>query len=323
MFEPQNLLLPLSKKKLILRAICFSLRTGFKTRMNFWIMMKWFALFYLLSVSALGQAVIEGRVIDKETREPVPFASIGIMGLPRGTSSNINGEFTLSVPDVFTLKVTCVGYESVIINSVGANFDIIELEPVATHLEEVVILAKEVNARKVVRKAFTHIRDNYNTKSFLQRYFYRQYSKTDSVYDRLVEASVDVWKPQGYKTQRTAAGDKEAIRINQLRRSLDIEGMVQGRTPISIGYVLNTDIVAYQAAEPGNHAKIFDDISSLKVDFEKYNFTFDGVTRYDGEEVYKIKYQRKKDSILTTSGYIPAPSVYGSLYITTHSHAFV
>lgn len=285
-------------------------------------MIRWVIIFLAISSGAFCQQRIEGKVVDRETGKPVPFASVGIEGLPRGTSSNIDGEFSLVVPDTFSIKVTCLGYKSVVFRSTE-NFQLIELTPVATQLDEIIILHKEVNPKKIVRKAFTSIRSNYNDQSFLQKFFYRQYSKVDSSYERLVEASVDVWKQQGYRTLRSTAGENEAMRINQLRRSLDIKGMVQGQTPIFIGNILQADIAAYQASMPSEHLKVFDLVSNLKMDIDLFNFKFKGITTYDGQEVYKINYESRIDSILTTSGYISAPTTKGTLFITTDTYAFV
>jgi hypothetical protein len=283
---------------------------------------KWAFFFLLISSAAFSQRVVEGKIIDKETKLPVPFASIGIIGLPRGTSSNVDGEFSLNVPNPFSLRVTCLGYESVTLNSADSILTI-ELKPIATQLEEIVILYRQVNPRKIVRKAFASIANNYNDKSFLQKFFYRQYSKTDAEYERLVEASVDIWKEGGYKKSRSRAGEKEDLRVNQLRRSLDIKGMVQGLTPIFFGNILQTDIAAYQRLTPKKHLNAFDEVSNLKVDFDRYKFIFGGITRYDGQEVYKINYESAPDSILTTTGYVKAPTAKGTLFITTDTYAFV
>jgi hypothetical protein len=285
-------------------------------------MIRWVILFLTISSGALCQQRIEGKVVDRETGKPIPFASVGIEGLPRGTSSNIDGEFSLVVPDTFSIKVTCLGYKSVIIRSTD-DFRLIELTPVATQLDEIVILHKEVNPKKIVRKAFSSIRSNYDEQSFLQKFFYRQYSKVDTLYERLIEASVDVWKQRGYRTLRSTAGENEAMRINQLRRSLDIKGMVQGQTPIFIGNILQADIAAYQTPKPGEHLKVFDLVSNLKMDIDRFNFEFKGITTYDGQEVYKINYESRIDSILTSSGYISAPTAKGTLFITTDTYAFV
>lgn len=286
------------------------------------ITMRLILIFMFISSIAFGQQLIQGKVVDKETGKPVPFASIGIIGLPRGTSSNVDGEFSISVLTPFSLRVTCLGYESVTLNSADSVL-IINLKPIATQLEEIVILYRKVNPSKIVRKAFASIPNNYNDKSFLQRFFYRQYSKTDMEYERLVEASVDIWKEGGYKKSRTNAGEKESLRVNQLRRSLDIKGMVQGQTPIFFGNILQTDIASYQRLTPKEHLSVFDEVSNLKVDFERYKFSFGGITRYDGQEVYKINYESSPDSILTTTGYVEAPSAKGTLFITTDTYAFV
>jgi hypothetical protein len=81
--------------------------------------------------------------------------------------------------------------------------------------------------------------------------------------------------------------------------------------------------VAYQTASKKDHLSFADDASNLKTDFTNYTFTFDGITYYDGQEVYKIDYVHKKDSVLTTTGYKILPQASGSLFITIDSYAFV
>ena len=40
---------------------------------------------------------IYGKVVDDSTQTPIPFASVAIAGLNLGTSTNINGEFLISL----------------------------------------------------------------------------------------------------------------------------------------------------------------------------------------------------------------------------------
>jgi hypothetical protein len=285
-------------------------------------MIRWFLFFLTVSSTAFCQRLIEGTIIDRETKKPVPFASIGIMGTSKGTSSNLNGQFSLSVIDSVSIKITCIGYESIVINSTAAV--LIELKPIITQLSEIVILDKPVNARKILRKAFANIDKNYNDDPFMQKFFYRHYCKDGSDYGRLIEASVDVWKHQGYRSVQKSAGDKEEIRVTQLRRSLDKTEMAQGHEPISIGNILQADVVGYQTAMKSEHLSFYTDVSNLKTDFEKYNFTCQAITYYDGLEVYQINYSCKKDSVLTTEGnYLELTQVTGSLFITTDTYAFV
>lgn len=284
--------------------------------------MCWLVLFLTLSSVAFGQKRIEGTVVDKESGKPIPFASLAIVGTQHGTSSNLEGQFSLVVPDTSSVKVTCVGYETLVINT-DDDTQIIKLKPVAIQLKEVLVYNKNINASKIVRKAFTNIEKNYDTESFLQKFFYRHYSKIGAVYERLTEASVDVWKHNGYQSKRKSAGEKEEMRITQLRRSLDIKGMIQEQKPLWLGNILQTDMVGYQTKLKSTRVSLSENTSNLKTDFLNYIFTFDGITTYDDQEVYKINYEHKKDSVLTTAGYRALPQSSGSLYITTDTYAFV
>lgn len=285
-------------------------------------MIRWLILFTLLSFLAMGQQSIEGKVVDKETGRPIPFASIGILGTSKGTSSNVEGHFSLSIAGPISIKVTCIGYESRVLPSVEESM-LIELVPTVTQLSEVVILKKSVNASRVVRRAFAGIQENYDNQPFLQKFFYRHYCKDNTTYGRLIEASVDVWKHQGYHSFQKSAGSKEEIRVTQLRRSLDKTAMAQGHEPISVKDILEADVAGYQTSLDGAHISFYTDVSNLKSDFNNYSFTFGGVTYYDGQEVYLIRYRHKKDSVLTTSGYKNLPEAQGLLFITTDTYAFI
>jgi hypothetical protein len=286
-------------------------------------MIRWFIFFFFLSSTAFCQQIVEGTIVDKETGKPVAFASIGVVGTSKGTSSNLNGQFSISITEPISLKVTCIGYESLLIHSL-AEITLIQLKPIITQLSEIVILDKPVNARKILRKAFANIDENYSDQPFLQKFFYRHYCKDDKAYGRLIEASVDVWKDQGYRSIQKIAGEKEEIRVTQLRRSLDKTEMAQGHEPISIGNILQADVVGYQTPTKNEHLSFYTDVSNLKTDFEKYNFTCQAITYYDGLEVYQINYSHKRDSVLTTAGnYLELTQVSGSLFITTDTYAFV
>ncbi len=279
----------------------------------------------LLSSMAFGQAkLVEGKIIDKDTKQPIPFASIGLLGTSKGTSSNLNGQFSLSVTDNFSIRISCLGYKTLELDNLPKDqLIIIELEPSATQLKEIVVFNKQVNARKVVSKAFRAVSDNFNTNPFYQNFFYRHYCKDDSLYGRLIEASVDVWKRKGYKSTQSEAGIADEIRVTQLRRSFDKTKASQGHTPIAIKNILQADIAAYQANTPSDYISFFAEVSSLKVDASKYDFTYEGLTYYDGKEVYEIAYTLKKDSVLTTRGYELRPGNKGSLFISTNDYVFV
>jgi hypothetical protein len=76
--------------------------------------LRFLAIFTLLSSPSYSQ-FLHGKVIDQDTREPVPYANIFVQRKNAGCISDVNGEFTLNLrPTVQsdTIKITCVGYKT-------------------------------------------------------------------------------------------------------------------------------------------------------------------------------------------------------------------
>src|SRR5688500_16501753 len=70
---------------------------------------------------------ISGKITDKETYQPVPFANVGVSGRSIGTVSNQQGEFVFKIPSTYkqdSLKVSIVGYQTYtrLIASISGNF---------------------------------------------------------------------------------------------------------------------------------------------------------------------------------------------------------
>ncbi len=68
---------------------------------------------------------IAGRVIDKDTKEPIPFANVIVEGTQLGAATNLNGEFViLNVPPgVYSVTASVVGYQKQTIKDVRVNVD--------------------------------------------------------------------------------------------------------------------------------------------------------------------------------------------------------
>ena len=71
-----------------------------------------YILCLIATVSAAAQDVLQGRVIDARTQEPVIGAAIQIRGTHNNTVSDIDGNFSLKISgeEPYTLDVTFVGY---------------------------------------------------------------------------------------------------------------------------------------------------------------------------------------------------------------------
>ena len=66
----------------------------------------------LFTISFSQGTTIKGKVIDKLTREPLPYADVHLVELKKGTITKPDGTFIISgVPDgEYTLEVSYVGY---------------------------------------------------------------------------------------------------------------------------------------------------------------------------------------------------------------------
>ena len=105
----------------------------------------------LYSLTVVGQSLpIKGKVINKNSREPVAGASVLIDGTINGTITDIDGQFELSnVPAAANLVISYIGYTTQILPIKGkTNFYITLVEESETLGEVVVVgygLQKKVN----------------------------------------------------------------------------------------------------------------------------------------------------------------------------------
>ena len=98
-------------------------------------------IFSLISFSSLAQQ-FKGKVLDKETNEPIPFADVFFMELQTGTSTDENGIFVLDdlLNSKIHIQISFMGYktlhEEIDINEIHEK--IFYIEPSHIDLEEVV-----------------------------------------------------------------------------------------------------------------------------------------------------------------------------------------
>lgn len=288
-------------------------------------------LFLILTTVAYSRQgvprIIEGRLTDAQTKEAIPYAAIGILGYPIGTSSNAEGFFTLKVPDEITskdfkIKISSMGHENITLEN-PLGFQELQMKASTTLLKEVIVFSKDMTPQKIVKKAFSNVKKNYNTKPFEYNNFYRHYCKDDTVYGRLIEAAVDVYKRKGYKVQQPFPGNKDEVRVTQLRRSYDRTLVSQTHVPIAIYSVMGTDLVGFQRKTASSTFFTSpQEVSSLKINLKKALFTLDGITEFDNQQVYRITYAIS-DSVNLNTGIAWRAKLTGTLYINTKDYAFV
>lgn len=95
--------------------------------------------FVLLSVTAMAQNVVSGKVMDSKDGSPVPGVTVTIKGTKTSTQTAADGTYSITVPAGGTLLFTSVGFATQEATASGASVDINFVET-TQQLNEVVLV---------------------------------------------------------------------------------------------------------------------------------------------------------------------------------------
>lgn len=137
-------------------------------------------LFVILPIQVVAQIKVTGIVVDKNTGESLPAATVIIENTFRGTITNENGRFSINVTQLpVTLQVSYIGYEKALVrveNRDDLPLEIL-LETSITEMEEVVVTDKDpgltimervIERKKIWREALRSYQANAYTRQVLE-----------------------------------------------------------------------------------------------------------------------------------------------------------
>jgi hypothetical protein len=162
---------------------------------------------------------IRGRVLDKASRDPLPYSSIYLTGKSVGTVTNDNGQFQLRLNSKYltdTLSVSCIGYrdfKTSVASQINADHDFL-LKPDVISIQEVII--RKINPVNLLQSATEAVSMNYPRKPAILTSFYRELIKKGNRYMMVSEAILENYK-SGY--QQFALPDQ--VKILKGRKSID------------------------------------------------------------------------------------------------------
>lgn len=181
-----------------------------------WLRIFWLLLLLSALPAAAQNAVLRGRVLDAETRQPIPNAQVGVADNRLGTSTNDDGRFVLSIPPAYAqarLTVALLGYRShaQALPPLPGPELLVELKISPAALGEVQVTG---SVEGIVREAVARIPRNYPARATQLTGFYRE-SDNDSIGRPryLVEGLLTVYKPD----YRQPADDGD-VQIRQARK---------------------------------------------------------------------------------------------------------
>ncbi|WP_345072321.1 carboxypeptidase-like regulatory domain-containing protein [Hymenobacter fastidiosus] len=142
----------------------------------------------LLTLPAQAQVQLRGTIIDRDTKEALPFASVSVNKTTIGTTTNVEGEFSLSVPRLpVTLILSELGHVRDTLR-VTSNAELLRIP-----LASAVVALPEVKIGsypfQLVGHAYEEMERNYGRKYF-GKAFYRQLTR---IADQPTELQEVVW----------------------------------------------------------------------------------------------------------------------------------
>ena len=156
----------------------------------------WSILLGLALVPCQAQTIVSGTVVDQQTKETLPFATVHITGTSIGTPTNLEGVFSLIIPEEFakaTLQVSYMGYESqeLAIASFSTN-QTIGLKNSANNLPEVTI--RPIRPEEYIKRAMAQRNANYGH-HFSANVYFRQASYDQEKPLQVAEGFVQAYVP--------------------------------------------------------------------------------------------------------------------------------
>ena len=97
---------------------------------------------------AVAQTQVTGTVVSGEDGEPIVGASVKVSGTKTGTITDVDGKFTLNVPEGTKLVVTYLGMHPKMVNASVSGAMKIKLDPDNKVLDEVVVTAMGITREK-------------------------------------------------------------------------------------------------------------------------------------------------------------------------------
>jgi hypothetical protein len=146
-------------------------------------------LFLFVFQTAHAQYVIKGRITDASNGDPIPFASVGLLGINVGTTTDFQGQYTLKTKILSdSAFVSYVGYKRKVkkLDKQLAVQEIdFQVEPSRSALKEVIVYSGENPVFKILRKLLANRQQN--DRSRLNAYEYSSYTKMELDVDNISE----------------------------------------------------------------------------------------------------------------------------------------
>jgi hypothetical protein len=248
-----------------------------------------------------GYFVLEGKIIDVGTRNPIGNVSVSIKGTTIGSVANGNGDYRLSIPDSMNhqqVVFSHIGYQTkeVAAEVLRQQKCTIELQEYVTTLQEIVI--RMTNPLLLLREMQKHKKDNYPETPYHETTFYREGVENNNRFVRLSEGVFDIYKPQYF------SHESEQVKLLKKR-------------DISLKYNKDSIVAKIKA---GIEACMMLDVINSTPDFmelpnDLYNYFSTGITAIDNRTANTVYFEQKLG--------VNEPLSCGELFVDADNYALL
>lgn len=241
--------------------------------------------------------IFTGKIIDEETGEALPYATLGFKNVPKGTVTNNNGEFGMNItPDLYddTLSVSFLGYfgrEIPVKQALGNNMTI-TMRREYVSIPEIII--RNQIPQEIILKTRRAIPENYGDSPVMMTGFYREGVMKKNELQTYSEAILRI-----YKSSYTATLLNDQIKVLKSRKIENVDRTDTLAIRLKAG--LSTSL------ELDGAKNLFDFISPEYL--QEYNYRLTDIVTYDDESAYAIEFGQKEGAEL--------PLFMGTIYINT------
>ena len=153
---------------------------------------------------------LQGRVVDAETGEPLPYVNIRASE-GKATLTNVEGEFKFQVEAEEIVTFSFVGYHKLSQKAEQAS-GTIKLKPYTTQMKEVSVLP--LDEKDILKRIIENLKSDYKTGSkWTRKYFFRALMEEDSV-SYIAEAFMEAFSVMNVRSAQIISGlqgyDKES-----------------------------------------------------------------------------------------------------------------
>jgi hypothetical protein len=274
----------------------------------------------LIPSFAKSQTLIKGKVINEKTKEPLAFVNVVVKNTFTGTTSDIDGQFQLTVPNnASTLIFSYVGFESrtIIVSNATAVLRV-TLKEKSTMLQEVVV--RPVNpALRIIREAIRNkpLNDPENLSSFSYNSYNKLYSTLLNPDSNAVSEKVDTAKFRQYILNNHLFAHESYTERKYLKPNFSKE-IVLGNHLSGI----KDPFFAFIATDLQPFSFYKDFIQLLSKNFinpiskgslERYDFELMDTIVHESDSIYVISFEPSRGKVFE--------ALKGQVYISTDGYA--